>query len=263
MSAYFTTHHFSPHWTTPRHPQADEAHLHPPPITTTITAPSIAPPHPASASEAPSPSYRHLTLDTLAHLLHDFHVQSSRSAGDRDPVTHRTVARPHFDLLENKTLYVIYGELAGLSRKDVEVEVNDHLFTITISGHLKRLAPPPAQREAGAAATDDGVGVVHRDQAAQPAAAAGQVGGKAPEGAAAAAPTAEGDSGTEKVLDQDVHWHVTERKVGEFRRAFQFPIETVDMAAVSASMRDGLLCVTVPKKLAEKKEGAARKVEIA
>ncbi|KAH8904161.1 HSP20-like chaperone [Coniochaeta sp. PMI_546] len=253
MSAYFTTHHFSPHWTTPRHVQDAEAQLpHPPPITTTtITAPSIAPPESIPTSPTTTSPHRHLTLDTLAHLLHDFHVQSSKT-GDRDPVTHRTVARPHFDLLENKTLYAIYGELAGLGRQDVNVEVNDHLFTITIAGHLKRLTPP-TRPELGVA---DDVGVVHRD--------AGENSAKAGDGpeAGAAAKTSE-DATTEKVPDQDVHWHVTERKVGEFRRAFQFPIESVDMSAVSASMSNGLLCVTVPKKVVEKKGGEARKVEVA
>ncbi|OIW25575.1 HSP20-like chaperone [Coniochaeta ligniaria NRRL 30616] len=254
MSAYFTTHHFSPHWTTPRHSQDGEAQLpHPPPITTTVTAPSIAPPESSSASASPSPPHHHLTLDTLAHLLHDFHVQNTKT-GDRDPVTHRSVARPHFDLLENKTSYAIYGELAGLGRKDVNVEVNDHLFTITIAGHLKRLTPP-ARPELG---TAEDVGVVHRDAGENATKGSSSNG---PEAGAAAAKTS--DEATEKVPDQDVHWHVTERKVGEFRRAFQFPIETVDMAAVSASMSNGLLCVIVPKKIHEKKAGEARKVEIA
>jgi HSP20 family molecular chaperone IbpA len=250
MSAYYTTRHFSPNWSTARHGQDGEAQLaHPPPITTTITAPSIAPSESGAAGATPS-SHHHLTLDTLAHLLHDFHVQNSKT-GDRDPVTHRSVARPHFDLLENKTLYAIYGELAGLGRQDVNVEVNDHLFTITIAGHLKRLTPP-ARPELG---TADDVGVVHRD--------AGETANRGSNGSgvgAAAARTSE--DAAETVPDQDVHWHVTERKVGEFRRAFQFPIETVDMGAVNASMSNGLLCVIVPKKIHEKKPGEARKVEV-
>lgn len=252
MSAYFTTHHFSPHWTTPRRASGGEAQLlHPPPITTVITAPSIAPPESSAANATPATSHRHLTLDTLAHLLHDFHVQNSRT-GDRDPVTHRSVARPHFDLLENKASYAIYGELAGLGRQDVNVEVNDHLFTITISGHLKRLTPP-ARPELG---TADDVGVVHRDAGEN----ANQ--GSTGEGAGAAAANPSEDA-TERVPDEDVHWHVTERKVGEFRRAFQFPIETVDMSTVSASMTNGLLCVIVPKKVREKKADESRKVNIA
>lgn len=244
MSAYFTTHHFHPPRLDPAHQDNLQQHPpHPPPITTTITAPSIAGPSSSSATASPS-SHRHLSLDTLAHLLHDFHLQQGKSDGAS--VTHRDVARPHFDLSENKTSYAIYGELAGLNRQDVNVEVNDHLFTITISGQLKRLTPP-ARPEL--AALPDHVGVVHRDSAGGgDSVDVGEVTGSGEEG--------------DKEEQKDVHWHVTERKVGEFRREFQFPIETVDMDAVRASMRNGLLCVTVPKKISEKKLAEARRVEV-
>jgi hypothetical protein len=40
----------------------------------------------------------------------------------------------------------------------------------------------------------------------------------------------------DKEPDQGLHWHVTERQVGEFRHVFQFPIDTIDMSAMTASM---------------------------
>ncbi|KAB5585108.1 HSP20-like chaperone [Coniochaeta sp. 2T2.1] len=275
MSAYFTTHHFSPHWITPGAGESSshQQQVHPPPlqpITTTITAPSIAPPESSAATATPSTSHRHLTLDTLARLLHDFHLANTKSSGDRDPVTHRSVARPHFDLLENKTTYAIYGELSGLSRQDVGVEVHDHLFTVTISGHLKRLVPlatTTTRPELGTAGEEDGVGVVHRDAAAASPPTTNEA-----DNNSGKKHNAKGDEGTnkdattetEKIPDdqKEVHWHVTERKVGEFRRAFQFPIDSVQMSGVTASMKDGLLCVLVPKRVREKREGGARKVEV-
>ena len=62
-----------------------------------------------------------------------------------------------------------------------------------------------------------------------------------------------------------VHWHVEERPVGRFRRAFRLPTGLVNMAAVSASMEDGLLCITAPKTVAEvyrEEVSLRRKVEV-
>ncbi len=56
---------------------------------------------------------------------------------------------------------------------------------------------------------------------------------------------------------QKLHWHVEERQVGPFRRQFRFPAETVDMSGVTASMRDGLLCIILPKRLTVAEDDAA------
>lgn len=242
MSAYYTTHRFSPRWSAPSHSHDSSEHPHPPPLTsTTITVPSIAPLKSSTHTAEPSSSHRHLGLDTLTHLLHTFNTHFE------DQVTHNEVVHPRFDLTENKTVYAIYGELAGLSREDVSVQVNDHLFTITILGRLQRLTPPGTVNTEGTAA--DNVGVVHRDSAEQ---------------SGEGSKTEEVGKPTEEIEkeDPDLHWHVTERRVGQFRRAFQFPIEAVNMGAVTASMRNGLLCVLVPKRTGERKVEEGRKVEI-
>lgn len=251
MSAYFTTHHLSPRWTAARRASQEGSVPHPPPIATTITTPTLAPSKSSDADTSPSSPHRHLSLDTLARFLHDFHIHDRNSS---DQVTHHDVVHPHFDLLENKSTYAIYGELPGLGREDVTVEVNDHLFTITISAHLKRLVPPTIPRADATAK----VGVVHRDGGGDSA------GAREPETGAATADAA-GDGEPDKKVDPDLLWHVTERRVGPFRRAFQFPQYPVgvDMSAVSASMTNGLLCVLVPKKIKEGKTVEARRVEIA
>jgi HSP20 family molecular chaperone IbpA len=182
-------------------------------------------------------------LDSLAHFLHVFNSHYN----NEDGVTQHGVVHPHFDLAENNTLYVIYGELAGLSKKDVHVEVNDALFIITISGKIVRLAAPGSLGLPINDSTPETVGVVHRE--------GDDVGTQTGEAAVEG-----GEAG--KRQEDDLHWHVTERRVGSFRRAFQFSAESVDVAGVSATMTNGLLCVLVPKRERKAGEGEGRKVEI-
>jgi len=208
----------------------------------TITTPSIGEPvqHCITSVESPSSSaHKHLGLDSLARFLHAFNTHYEERTSNSD------IVHPHFDLVENKTVYAIYGELAGLSREEVSVQVNDHLFTITILGQLKRQTPP------GTLGVDedlaiDSVGVVHGDT-------------ERPDDAAQPEKVEED---VKQSQDPNLHWHVTERRVGQFRRAFQFPVETVDPSGVTASMHNGLLCVLVPKKTGEKTVGEIRKVEV-
>lgn len=264
MSAYFTTHHFSPRWSSPsgshRDSSVNPAHLTPL-TTTTITTPPRATTTTTTATASgdheqtlsPASAHKLHGLDTLAHFLHVFNTHYN----SEDSVTHHGVVHPHFDLAENNTLYAIYGELAGLSKKDVTVEVNDGLFTITISGKLLRLAPPGSLGLSINEPTPDTVGVVHKDESnagAQTDRAAVE-GEKAEEGG-------KKQQQQQQQQEDDLQWHVTERKVGSFRRAFQFPAQSVDMQGVNATMTNGLLCVTVPKKERKGEEEKGRKVEV-
>lgn len=239
MSAYFTTHHFSPRFSSPQH--STEPHA-----ITSITAPTAG----AAAGTSAAPSLpadahaHHGGLEALARYLHAFNSHYTHGQANHD------VVHPHFDLAESKTCYAVYGELPGLETDAVNVEVNDHLFTITVSGDLKRPLPPGASD-----AAPNNVGVVHKD--AQPSPPA--------EPASAAAESSKtGEATAQKATETegDLRWHVTERRTGHFRRAFQFPVEQVDMSAVKASMQAGLLTIVVPKKQSRAELAAARKVEV-
>ncbi|KAH3009396.1 hypothetical protein KXW60_001373 [Aspergillus fumigatus] len=46
--------------------------------------------------------------------------------------------------------------------------------------------------------------------------------------------------------DPDQSWWCSERSVGEFRRSFRFP-DSVDREGIDASLKDGVLSITVPK----------------
>lgn len=200
---------------------------------TTLTANSNSTAAPVPSTGTPSATF---SLSTLAHFLHAFHTaynshippshpyqpttNSSNSTSTSVPVTNPNSAHPHFDLAESKTGYTIYGSLAGLQREDVTVETDDLLFTITISGVIPRPVPGPVRGPIPG--EDESSEVDEREK-----------------------------NNREKEGEEMLHWHVEERRVGPFCRVFHLPVGLEDMACVQASMRDGLLIVTVPKTVAE------------
>lgn len=239
MSAYFTTHHFSPRWSSPEH--STEPHA-----ITSITAPTAG--ATAGTTAAPAlpadPHVHHGGLEALARYLHAFNSHNTHGQASHD------VVHPHFDLAESKSCYAVYGELPGLETDTVNVEVNDHLFTVTVSGDLKRPLPPGAND-----AAPSNVGVVHKD--AQPSPPT-----KTTTTEAESSKTGEATEEKSTETEGELRWHVTERRTGHFRRAFQFPIEQVDMSAIKASMQAGLLTILVPKKQGRSELAAARKVDV-
>ncbi|KAK1760251.1 HSP20-like chaperone [Echria macrotheca] len=212
-------------------------------LKTTIIPPlSLSPPpislYNPSQSQSQSQSQQqedqqkiHFSPETLSHFLHAFHTHYGYPC---ESTTQQGTTTPNFDLVESRTGYTIYGELPGLKRDDVSVETNDLLFTITISGTLRRPVPspipgpssssnePPPPLPAGDDTRDDG----GQDRKSR-------------------------EGGGDEEDDEELHWHVEERHIGRFRRVFHLPIGLEDMACVKATMRDGLLCVTVPKTVAE------------
>lgn len=216
MSVYFM--HNLPHQTASRRFSIPNTHFdglrttvipllspHSPPAATTTRIPEASSPLPSEPQV--------FDQKTLAHFLQAFHSQSGNER-ERDEAG---TAHPRFDLAETMTGYTIYGELPGLKREDVSVQTNDLLFTITISGVLRKHVPdevrdlPPTREHSG---------------------------------------TRNGNEEKEK-NEKWIHWHVEERHVGRFSRAFHLPVGKEDMACVKASMSDGLLVITVPKTVAE------------
>jgi len=181
----------------------------------TASTPPLEPPSPAP-TPATGPETHIFNQDTFAHFLHAFHehyYNPSPGSGSSSIPGQVGTAHPHFDLVESTTTYTIYGELPGLKREDVLVETNDLMFTVTISGVLRRSIPTEVQSLEALAEHE------------------GHEAGGDPEGG--------------------LHWHVQERQVGKFKRQFHLPMGLANMPAVSATMEDGLLCVSVPKTVAE------------
>jgi len=151
---------------------------------------------------------------------------------------------PRFDIRELEGAYELHGEFPGIDRENIHIEFPEPQ-TIVIRGRVERSytsGTPPASTH-GSAITEKGEGhASHKatveDEAAEQAKERGtetQVTKHAGEGQVEKPHKAP----LEKI------W-VSERSVGEFSRTFSFPTR-VDMDAVSARLKNGILTIVVPK----------------
>ncbi|KAJ9639312.1 hypothetical protein H2204_003923 [Knufia peltigerae] len=143
---------------------------------------------------------------------------------------------PKFDVKESKDRYTLEGELPGIDQKDVTIEFADE-NTLTIRGRTEHY------REEGSkpSAAEEPQQPQQQPQAGSSSTEVATTGGK----------------DVAKHQPQHTYW-VTERSVGEFARSFAFPTR-VDHDGVKASLKNGILSVTVPKML---KTNTSRKIEI-
>jgi len=161
---------------------------------------------------------------------------------------------PRFNVKEAKDSYSVEAEVPGVNEKDLTIEFTDE-HTLTIKGrterHVESSTRPTDEVEAqqktaveeGTATPASEAESVKSHQATvedeEPAntsavAASSEAVEKAP-----AKETVKAETPKEKV------W-ISERRVGEFTRSFQFPAR-VDQEAVKASLKNGLLNVVIPK----------------
>ncbi|KAK4206632.1 hypothetical protein QBC37DRAFT_434672 [Rhypophila decipiens] len=272
MANYFTQYHFSPRWTSPAHHDAPAEHL----------TPKSTDSHHANNHPHRLPGHTHDTVSRFLQAL-NFHY----GPDDYD------VVNPHFDMVETKTCYAVYGELPGLGREDVAVEANDHLFTLTIAGELKRPIPQEANPKSSTVATTadtEGVGIAHLNRPApaseepdasntskptpppatqetEAASSTAKPSTEEPQPKPADDTNTNGHKAPEQQNEKDdIYWHIKERKIGHFKRVFRFPPELVEMGNIKANIHHGLLCVIVPKRddteAYNKKVDEARKVDI-
>ncbi|KAK2738561.1 hypothetical protein FQN57_006984 [Myotisia sp. PD_48] len=118
-----------------------------------------------------------------------------------------TSFNPRFDVREDKDAYILDGELPGVDQSDINIEFRDP-HTLVVNGRIER------------------------------AYQSGSPPGRRIE-------SAEGGKG-KKTADDETKFWVSERSVGEFQRSFNFPAR-VNQDAVKASLKHGVLNVTVPK----------------
>jgi HSP20 family molecular chaperone IbpA len=152
----------------------------------------------------------------------------------------QTTFSPKFDVKESKTNYVLEGEMPGVDQKDVTIEWSDE-NTITIKGRTERYyesgdKPSSTAAEAQTQKTDT-----------QPA----ESNGKSKE----MTTTQQSSTDVAKTNTDGHHYWVSERTVGSFARSFSFPV-AVDHDAIKASLKNGILSITVPK--TEKKPTSKR-----
>ncbi|EFY87652.1 hypothetical protein J3458_006884 [Metarhizium acridum] len=171
----------------------------------------------------------------LFRLLDDFDTYTRQAGGQQ--IGRRAGApiwQPKFDVRETDDAYELHGELPGMNKDTVQIEFTEPQ-TMSIRGRAERShtegTPSAGQIE---------------DVTEKPAITEG-------EGSHKARVEDEGAGGGEHAVEQaqakpqpKYKYWLTERSVGEFSRTFNFPTP-VQHDAVSASFKDGILSVSVPK----------------
>ncbi|KAE9381621.1 heat shock protein 30 [Stipitochalara longipes BDJ] len=188
------------------------------------------------------------SFQPLFRMLDDFDQYSRQ--GDRDTPTSLKTFTPKFDVKEVKDAYELHGELPGIEQKDVEIEFTD-AHTLTIKGRTERSytsGTPPAGFVEGTPAR-------------------GAIEGSNEHKAHKATVEDEGTEATSTEVtkkeepaqpkEPESKFWVSERSVGEFSRSFTFP-SRVDQDGVTATMKNGLLSIVVPKH----KKSEPRKITI-
>ncbi|KAF7552767.1 hypothetical protein G7Z17_g4096 [Cylindrodendrum hubeiense] len=198
------------------------------------------------------------SLTPLFRLLDDFDT-CSRQAPRRRVIPHW---QPKFDVRETEQAYELHGELPGISKDNVHIIFADPQ-TILISGKKERAvtssAPPasiPEETNASDAITSDSdvkrnsyQATVSEDEEFESISYDAE---DAPEENEKAEPKEDQPKQDEKAETVEekpatnAKWWLTERTVGEFSRSFNFATR-VEHEAVTASFKDGILSIVVPK----------------
>ncbi|KAG5985011.1 hypothetical protein E4U55_002118 [Claviceps digitariae] len=199
----------------------------------------------------------------LFRLLDDFD-NYSRQSGATQQGSKRSGAgafwQPKFDVRETPENYELHGELPGMNKDNVHIEFIDPQSLI-VRGRAERSytsGTPPAgliEEPADKAAITEGGEGASSHKATVEDANEGQDQSAATEGNKQQVEKADKKQHQHKRHeDHGVKYWLSERSVGEFSRTFNFP-SPVDQDAVSASFKDGILNILVPK---SKKQGTRR-----
>ena len=173
---------------------------------------------------------------TLFRLLDDFDSYSrevqSEEKKQGPPPRHGRYGRglyPKFDIRETKEAYELYGELPGIDRKDVHIELSD-TNQLLIRGHAERGYDSPKKGGASGESKEDDAKTKEKEKESEK--------------------KDDGGSGTIRFLQK-------ERQVGNFAREFAFPGPLSEFD-ISANLENGILKVVAPKA----KPTTGRRIEI-
>jgi HSP20 family molecular chaperone IbpA len=155
---------------------------------------------------------------------------------------------PNFDVAEVPQAYELYGELPGLEQSDLSIEFSD-AQTLVIKGKTQRPeATPLSQPEPSSPISDTA-----SEKSLNPTVEDEYDAADAPLSSTTekAEPEKKEQQAEVAPKPQAKFW-VKERKVGEFARSFAFS-QRVDHDGVVASLKNGILHVTVPKSTKNRK----------
>ena len=191
------------------------------------------------------PAFPSSEFGPLFRLLDDYDNHRHNRSGGHIQQTLRTF-QPRFDVRETKEAYELHGELPGIDQSNLSIEFADPQ-TLIIKGRIEREyhGGPDGQQQGQitgevhdqpqsshkATVEDDG------DESAKSSQQQGKPGQENQQ-------VLKAEDKNQKV-ERAKYW-VSERAVGEFHRSFGFPTR-VDQDNVKASLKNGILTVTVPK----------------
>lgn len=196
-----------------------------------------------TSSDASDPSFT-----PLFRLLSDWDDYSREVAPSGRRGTRHSQMRsfvPKFDYRETEQGYELHGELPGINKENIHIDFTDNQ-TIIVKGKVERsyeAGTPPAGWVTGPSAS----GAI-TEGGEKPHKATVEDAGDDGEGSATQS-TGQGEVAKKeekKGPANNAKYWVSERSVGEFSRAFQFPTP-VDTEGVTASLKDGILSIGVPK----------------
>lgn len=203
-------------------------------------------------------SYTDASFTPLFRLLEDFDAYSNGSASRR--TTGLPTWQPKFDVRETGDAYELHGELPGIARDNVHIEFTEPQ-TVVIRGKVERSyssgTPPSGHIEAPTSSGAITEGGEDNHSASHKVTVEDEAESVAHENGSTEVATPATSSPKPTKSGPKAKYWLSERSVGEFSRSFNFPTR-VDHDGVSASLKDGVLSVTVPKA----KKHAARAITI-
>ncbi|RAO65166.1 uncharacterized protein BHQ10_001178 [Talaromyces amestolkiae] len=206
-------------------------------------------------------------FSSIFRFLDDYTDHVTRRFDDSFPDFSRNLTStfaPKFDIKETTEAYQLDGDLPGIEKEALQIEFLDE-NTLQIKGRTERnfsSGNPSSDAEdvtmtgAGAESDVENKNTVDSASTQTPAETSATEGAETTK---AVAQTAETSSPAKTENTGNERYWVTERSVGEFSRTFSFPAP-IDQEAVKASLKNGVLSITVPKKVVE--EPAARRITI-
>jgi HSP20 family molecular chaperone IbpA len=168
--------------------------------------------------------------------------------GDSDLGKMLTLA-PKFDIKETDKEFILEGELPGVEKKDINLDfVDDNTLVLkTRTEKVRQEGAQPQTQPQGRIEGDKDVQMSGANQESAQANTGAQSQDKPSDTAVATT------NQNKEVAAPTTQYHLTERSVGTFQRVFSLPGE-INHEGVKASLKNGILTVTVPKVVKEAKE---------
>lgn len=199
-------------------------------------------------------------------LFDESFAQLERAARHAQRAQFKRPFNPKFDVKEAQESYLLEGELPGFDPKDISIEFLDDGHTLQIKGKYvketqggqqntakavestetpKAVEATPATEQPSETSSVKSHQATVEDDAEEPANASAAVESQPQETVAESSKPAEKQEVAKQEQQETPKKWISERYSGSFSRSFKFPSK-VDQEAVKASLKDGILAITLP-----------------